>query len=109
MSLAANKILLANAATNTAGAYLQAVSLGNATATVPAGWYQVLATANVTIEMNTSTNIASPTWVVSLANNTSGVILSDGVNFRANVLAGTPTITLYAPNGGSNATGTYNT
>jgi hypothetical protein len=83
MSLAANKILLANAATNTAGAYIQSYALGNATAVIPAGWYQVLATA-------------------------SGVIISDGVNFRANVLAGTPTITLYATNGGQNATGTYN-
>ena len=108
MSLSANKILLANAATNTAGAYIQPQSLGNATAIIPAGFYQVLATANVTIEMNTSNNIASPTWVVSLANNTSGLIISDGVNFRANVLAGTPTITLYATNGGQNATGTYN-
>ena len=108
MSLAANKILLANAATNTAGAYIQTQSLGNATAIIPAGWYQMLATANVTIEMNTSNNASALTWVVSLANNTSGVIISDGVNFRANVLAGTPTITLYATNGGQNATGTYN-
>jgi hypothetical protein len=109
MSLSANKILLANAVTNTAGAYIQAQSLGNATAIIPAGWYQMLATANVTIEMNTSNNASSLTWVVALANNTSGVIISDGVNFRANVLAGTPTITLYATNGGQNATGTYNT
>ena len=108
MSLSANKILLANAATNTAGAYIQPQSLGNATAIIPAGFYQVLATANVTIEMNTSNNISSPTWVVSLANNTSGLIISDGVNFRANVLAGTPTITLYATNGGQAASGTYN-
>jgi hypothetical protein len=108
MSLSANKILLANAATNTAGAYIQPQSLGNATAIIPAGFYQVLATANVTIEMNTSNNIASPTWVVSLANNTSGLIISDGVNFRANVLSGTPTITLYATNGGQAASGTYN-
>ena len=108
MSLAANKILLANAVTNTAGAYIQPYALGNATAIIPAGWYQMLATANVTIEMNTSNNASSLTWVVALANNTSGVIISDGVNFRANVLAGTPTITLYATNGGQNATGTYN-
>jgi hypothetical protein len=108
MSLSANKILLANAATNTAGAYIQPQSLGNATAIIPAGFYQVLATANVTIEMNTSNNISSPTWVVSLANNTSGLIISDGVNFRANVLSGTPTITLYATNGGQAASGTYN-
>ena len=108
MSLAANKILLANAVTNTAGAYIQPYALGNATAIIPAGWYQMLATANVTIEMNTSNNASSLTWVVSLANNTSGVIISDGVNFRANVLAGTPTITLYATNGGQAATGTYN-
>jgi len=108
MSLSANKILLANASTNTPGAYILTQALGNATAVIPAGFYQVLATANVTIEMNTSNNISSPTWVVSLANNTSGLIISDGVNFRANVLAGTPTITLYATNGGQNATGTYN-
>jgi len=108
MSLSANKILLANAATNTPGAYILTQSLGNATAIIPAGFYQVLATANVTIEMNTSNNISSPTWVVSLANNTSGLIISDGVNFRANVLAGTPTITLYATNGGQAASGTYN-
>jgi len=108
MSLSANKILLANAATNTAGAFLQPQSLGNATAIVPAGFYQMLATANVTIEMNTSNNISSPTWVVALANNTSGLIWSDGTNYRANVLAGTPTITLYASNGGQAASGSYN-
>ncbi len=108
MSLASNKILIENAATNTAGAYIQTTSLGNATATIPAGIYQMIATANVTIEMNTSSNLASPTWVIALANNTSGVIISDGANFRANVLAGTPTITLYGVNGGQEATGTYN-
>jgi len=107
MSLAANKILLANAATNTAGAYIQPYALGNATAVIPAGWYQMLATANVTIEMNTSNNISSPTWVVSLANNTSGVIISDGVNVQ--LLATTnATVQLVTVNGGSPVSGTYN-
>jgi len=36
------------------------------------------------------------------------LIWSDGTNYRANVLAGTPTITLYASNGGQAASGTYN-
>jgi hypothetical protein len=107
MSLASNKILVAGAATNSAGAYIQTLALGNATATIPAGIYQMIATANVTIEMNTSSNLSSPTWVVSLANNTSGLIISDGANFRANVLAGTPTITLYGVNGGQNVSSTY--
>jgi hypothetical protein len=103
MSLSTNKILVAGAATNTAGAYIQTVSLGNATATIPAGIYQMVATANVTIEMNTSTNLAAPSYVIALANNTSGLIISDGVNFRANVLAGT----LYGTNGGLNVSSTF--
>ena len=64
MSLSPNKIILANAATNTAGAYFEAYAV-NATSsgvTVPAGLYQALPTANVVIQFNTSTNIASPTW-----------------------------------------------
>ncbi len=107
MSLSTNKILVSGAATNSAGAYIQTLSLGNATATIPAGIYQMIATANVTIEMNTSSNLSSPTWVIALANNTSGLIMSDGANFRANVLAGTPTITLYGTNGGQNVSSTY--
>jgi hypothetical protein len=107
MSLSTNKILVAGAATNTPGAYILTVSLGNATATIPAGIYQMIATANVTIEMNTSSNLAAPSYVIALANNTSGLIISDGVNFRANVLAGTPTITLYGTNGGLNVSSTF--
>ena len=107
MSLSTNKILVAGALTNTAGAFIQTVSLGNATATIPAGIYQMIATANVTIEMNTSSNLAAPSYVIALANNTSGLIISDGVNFRANVLAGTPTITLYGTNGGLNVSSTF--
>jgi len=48
-----NKILVAGAATNAAGAFIQAYALGNATATVPAGDYFIAPTANVTIELNT--------------------------------------------------------
>jgi len=52
MSLSANKIILANAATNTAGAYFEptaviATNTSNVGTVVPAGLYQALPTANV--------------------------------------------------------------
>jgi hypothetical protein len=36
------------------------------------------------------------------------MFIADGVNVRANVLAGTPTITLFTVNGGSAVSGTFN-
>ena len=111
MSLASNKILISGAATNAAGAYYQPYVAGNATVTLPAGIYAIAPTANVTIELNTNTsgNISNATWAVIVANNTGGTFIADGTNVRANVLAGTPTITLFTPNGGQNVSGTYNT
>lgn len=110
MSLASNKIILANAATNGAGAYYLAYNAGNATVTLPAGIYVIPPTANVTIELNTNTtgNISNASYQVIVANNTGGTFIADGTNVRANVLSGTPTITLFATNGGQAVSGTYN-
>jgi len=110
MSLSPNKIILANAATNTAGAYFEAYAV-NATSsgvTVPAGLYQALPTANVVIQFNTSTNIASPTWTNILAANTAGIVWSDGTNVQALSTNTSATITLYGSNGGQAVSGTYN-
>ena len=111
MALGMNKILVAGTATNAASAYFQAYAAGNATVTLPAGTYYITPTANVTIELNTNTsgNISNASWAVVVANNTGGLFIADGTNIRANVLAGTPTITLYTVNGGQNVSGTYNT
>jgi len=44
-----------------------------------------------------------------LANNTGGVVISDGVNVRANVIVATATTMILATvNGGQNVSGTYN-
>ena len=69
-----------------------------------------IATANVTIELNTNTtgNISNASWAVVVANNTGGLFIADGTNVRANVLSGTPTITLFTVNGGQDVSGTYN-
>jgi hypothetical protein len=122
MALALNKIILANAATNAAGAYLQgqtltSIGIGNATAMnagtssaqfVPAGLYILPQTTNnVTIEVNAYTGTANA-WTTYIAANTGGTVFSDGWNIRANATTGTQTLTLYTVNGGNNATGTYN-
>ena len=104
-----NKILVAGAATNAAGAFIQAYAQGSATAPGPAGEYYIAPTANVTIELNTNTsgNISNASWAVVVANNTGGYFISDGVNVRANVLSGTPTITLFQVNQGQAVGETY--
>ena len=122
MALALNKILLANAATNSAGAYLQGVTIssigiGNATLMnagvssaqyVPAGVYILPQTTNnVAIEVNAYTGSANA-WTTYIAANTGGTVISDGFNVRANATTSTQTLTLYTVNGGNTATGTYN-
>jgi len=122
MALALNKIILANATTNGAGAYLQGVTIssigvGNTTAMnagstsaqlVPAGLYILPQTTNnVAIEVNAYTGSANA-WTTYVASNTGGTIISDGWNVRANATTGTQTLTLYTVNGGNNASGTYN-
>ena len=110
MALGMNKILVAGTATNAASAYFQAYAAGTATVTLPAGTYYIAPTANVTIELNTNTtgNISNASWAVVVANNTGGLFIADGTNVRANVLSGTPTITLFTVNGGQDVSGTYN-
>jgi len=122
MALALNKIILANAATNTAGAYLQTVTItsvgiGNTTLmnagtssaqTVPAGLYILPQTTNnVAIEVNAYTGTANA-WTTYIAANTGGTVFSDGYNVRANATTSTQTLTLYTVNGGNAAAGTYN-
>ena len=124
MSLSLNKILLANAATNTAGAYLQgititAIGIGNTTLMnagtssaqfVPAGAYILPQTTNnVIIEVNAVTNAGANAWTTYVAANTGGTVISDGWNVRANATTSTQSLTLYTSNGGNNAPGTYNT
>ena len=122
MALALNKIILANAATNGAGAYLQGVTIssigiGNATLMnagvssaqyVPAGVYILPQTTNnVAIEVNAYTGSANA-WTTYIVANTGGTVISDGFNVRANATTSTQTLTLYTVNGGNTASGTYN-
>lgn len=109
MSLSTNKIILANATTNTAGAYFQtttvaAVSTGNGTV-IPAGVYIMFPQANTSVlAYNGSAN------ATVLAANVGGVIISDGVNVYAKTSnSGGDTVTLLATNGGLSVSGTYNT
>lgn len=107
MSLATNKIILANATSNTAGAYfltttVTAVSTGNGTV-IPAGVYLMFPQANTSVIAN---NGSSNTTLI--AANTGGVIISDGVNVFAKTSATTDTVTLLATNGGQAVSGTYN-
>ena len=108
MSLSTNKIILANATTNTAGAYfltttVSAVTTGNGTV-IPAGVFVMFPAANVSVLANDGT---SNTTV--MAANTGGVVISDGVNVFAKSSSGNVTVTLLATNGGLNVSGTYNT
>jgi hypothetical protein len=119
-----SKIVLANVQANTPGGAFQPVAFANVwpgTSTamaanvsngsaqyIPAGTYMLPATANVTIEFNAYTGSAN-NWVTVLANNTGGVVVSDGVAVRANATAAAATsITLYSINGGQAVSGTFN-
>jgi len=116
MALALNKIIVSNASANTAGAYLQPVtisSVGSGTSTtmgtsqfVPAGLYLLLPTANVVIEANNYTGSAN-SWTTLIAASTGGMLVSDGYNVRANASTGTQTVTLLTVNGGQAASGTF--
>lgn len=103
MALALNKILVANATTNTAAAYFQtttvaAVTTGNGTV-ITAGAYQMNAQANITIVMFDGTS-----WSTMLANNTGGYFISDGTNLAAKAVNANTTATLITVNGGQSAT-----
>lgn len=106
MSLSTNKIILANATTNTAGAFfltttVTAVSTGNGTV-IPAGVFLMFPQANTSvIAYNGSAN------ATLIAANTGGVIISDGVNVYAKTSASSDTVTLLATNGGQAVSSTY--
>lgn len=106
MSLATNKIILAGATSNTAGAYFQqttvtAIDSGNGTV-VPAGVYIMVPSTNVTVVANTGS--ANSTI---MAANTGGVIISDGVNVYVKNSSGNATVTLLAINEGQAASETF--
>ena len=106
MSLSTNKIILAAAQTNTAGAYfltttITSTSTGNGTV-IPAGVYIMFPQANTSvIAYNGSSN------ATVMAANTGGVIISDGVNVYAKSTASSDTVTLLATNGGQAVGSTY--
>jgi hypothetical protein len=112
----ADKIIVANTASNTAGSYFQPVVLssvgaGNTTlmtssVVIPVGDYMTPGNANVTIEINAYTGTANA-WTTVLGNGVGGYITSDGYNVRANATTGTQSITLYAINKGNAASQTY--
>ena len=115
MSLAVNKVILAGsgAVTNTAGAYDQLTTLSFTSTSVgvvvPAGVWQVLPTANVAINFNTSNNSAALAFTTIIAANTgAGLVIADGINVYANASNTSATITLYGPNGGNAVVGTFN-
>ncbi len=107
MSLAGNKIILAGAVSNSAGAYFEtttvnAVSTGNGTV-VPAGFYILFPAANVTVlAYDGSAN------TVFIANNTGGTIFSDGINVRLKGASANVTVTLLQVNEGQAISGTFN-
>jgi hypothetical protein len=107
MSLSTNKIILASAQTNTAGAYfltttITSTSTGNGTV-IPAGVYIMFPQANTSvIAYNGSSN------ATVIAANVGGVIISDGVNVYAKSTQTADTVTLLATNGGQSVSGTYN-
>jgi hypothetical protein len=114
MALGLNKIIISGISSNAPGAYwsLTSVSANNTTVVIPAGTYLVFPTANVTIEAVSAYNATSgvATFSTLLANNTGGVIISDGTNVRANVTVATnTTVTLATVSGGQNISGTFNT
>ena len=118
MTTALSKIILANSPANTAGAYLQPVTVasigaGNTTLmtnakTIPEGLYLWPQQAsNVTIEINQYTGAANA-WATLIGNNVGGMFLSDGYNVRANAVTGTQSIILWTVNGGNAVVGTFN-
>ena len=106
MSLSTNKIILAGAQTNTAGAYfltttITSTSTGNGTV-IPAGVYLMFPQANTSvIAYNGSSN------ATLIAANVGGVIISDGVNVYAKSTQTADTVTLLATNGGQAVGSTY--
>jgi len=119
MSLSTNKIILANAATNTAGAYFEPVtvycgtntaSAANVGGVIPAGVWTLLPTTNVVVQMNTSSNLAAPAFTnLATVSTVIPLFISDGVNTQVISSNGSNiAVTLYGSNGGQAVSGTYN-
>lgn len=106
MALGLNKILVAGALTNSAGAYWQTttVTATTAGARVPAGTYLMFPTANVTVTANNGSTITT-----LMASNTGGVLISDGINVFVNAASTNTTVTFVTVDGGEAVSGTYNT
>jgi hypothetical protein len=104
MALGLNKILVAGALTNSAGAYWQTTTVTATTAgvVVPAGTYLMFPTANVTVTANNGSTITT-----LLANNTGGVLISDGINVFVNAASTNTTVTLVTVDGGQAVSSTY--
>jgi hypothetical protein len=106
MSLSTNKIILAGAQTNTAGAYfltttITSTSTGNGTV-IPAGVYIMFPQANTSVlAFNGSSN------ATVMAANVGGVVISDGVNVYAKSTQAADTVTLLATNGGQAVGSTF--
>ena len=106
MALALNKIIISGAGTNTAGAYFQTTTVAAVTTpgtVVPAGVYLMFPTANVTVTANNGSSFST-----LVANNTGGVIISDGVNVNVLAAASNTSVTLITVNGGQATAGTFN-
>lgn len=105
MALGLNKILVAGALTNSAGAYWQTttVTATTAGAVVPAGTYLMFPTANVTVTANNGSTITT-----LMASNTGGVLISDGINVFVNAASTNTTVTFVTVDGGEAVSGTYN-
>ena len=109
MALALNKIILANATSNTAGAYLQTVTItsqdtNTANTAVTAGLYILFPSANIAVQAYNGS-----AWTTFIAKNTGGTVFSDGKNVRfLNDYGSNVTVTLLTVNGGEAATGQYN-
>lgn len=105
MALGLNKILVAGALTNSAGAYWQTTTVTATTSgtKVPAGTYLMFPTANVTVTANNGSTIAT-----LMANNTGGVLISDGINVFVTAASTNTTVTMVTVDGGEAVSGTYN-
>jgi hypothetical protein len=117
MALGLNKILLANATTNTPGAYFQFANITATTSSanltvnaIPAGTYLFPGTSNVTINVATVVNATNVITTVAplYAANTGGVVISDGVSVFANATGSNVTFAVLTVDGGQPVTGTYN-
>ena len=110
MSLAINKIILADANANTDGAYFQTGTFSvaaNSTTVVSAGAYLITPTANVSVQVNTNSN--GNAFTTLMAANVGGVLISDGVNVRLSNgdANNAKTVTYVTIKGGEAANSTY--